>query len=1034
MELTGSLAPLWPSSVLLLHVFFLFFLTILCPQQADCLTQLGNETDKLALLEFKAQITNDPNDFFRLWNDSVHFCKWQGVACGRKHQRVRSLDLNDLSLSGTVSPHAGNLTFLRYLGLASNNFHGEIPKEIGQLFRLRIIEMRNNSLSGEIPGDISNCSELRVMSLIKNNLAGNIPSQLGSLKKLVVLYLGGNKLTGEIPHSLGNLSSLQDFYLTENHLQGKIPTGLGQLRNLTVFAVGANNLSGTIPPALYNISSITTFETTSNQFTGSLPANLGLTLPNLQELFLAQNGYFGSIPESLANASRLRLIDISNNSFTGQFPTDLGYLKGLESLHLEFNFFGSNTSQDLSFLPSLANCSNLQQLYFDGNNFGGALPSSIGNLSNLVQLGFGRNPISGTIPEEVGNLVNLYRLDMDRNLFSGSIPISFGKLQKLERLTLNQNLLSGEIPASLGNITTLYWLELEGNKFQGNITPSLGRCRNLRFLDVSRNKLTGFIPKEILGLSSLSETLNLSQNSLTGPLPIEVGSLRSINALDVSENKLSGEIPRTIGDLSRLEILNMQGNFLQGSIPSIFDSLRGLQRIDLSRNNLSGNIPNELEKLMFLQYLNLSFNNFEGEVPKTGVFSNANAFSLVGNKNLCGGIPELQLPACPGKEEKRRRPSVVIVLTTTISSFILVVIATSFYLFYRRKSKRNPISSPFMVDKLPQISYGELLKATDGFSSENLIGQGSFGSVYKGSLDQQGQGLVAVKVLNLQQHGASKSFISECNALKNIRHRNLVKILTYCSSIDFKGNDFKALVFTYLANGSLEMRLHPQENGNSQTKELNFLQRLCIAIDVASALHYLHDLCETPIVHCDLKPSNILLDNDMTAHVGDFGLARLISESTSNSSQSQIFSTGIKGTIGYMAPEYGVGSNVTTYGDVYSYGILLLEMFTGKRPTHEIFTDGLDLHNFVKAKLPGQVRQVVDPTLFTPGEVEGATTAAAENMDDCECIEDSIEECVVSVLQIGLECSAEVPQDRMNMRDVTSKLNSIRVSFTGTRN
>ncbi|XP_043817060.1 putative receptor-like protein kinase At3g47110 [Manihot esculenta] len=884
MELTGSLAPFWPSSILLLHVFFLFFITILCPQQADCLTQLGNETDKLALLEFNAQITNDPNGFFRLWNDSVHFCKWQGVACGRKHQRVRSLDLNDLSLSGTVSPHAGNLTFLRYLGLASNNFHGEIPKEIGQLFRLRIIEMRNNSLSGEIPRDISNCSELRIMSLIKNNLAGNIPSQLGSLKKLVVLYLGGNKLTGEIPHSLGNLSSLQDFFLSENHLQGKIPTGLGQLRNLTVFTVGANNLSGTIPPALYNIPSITTFETTNNQFTGSLPANLGLTLPNLQELFFAQNEYFGSIPESLANASRLRLIDISNNSFTGQFPTDLGYLKGLESLHLEFNFFGSNTSQDLSFVPSLANCSNLQQLYFDGNNFGGALPSSIGNLSNLVQLGFGRNPISGTIPEEVGNLVNLYRLDMDRNFFSGSIPISFGKLQKLERLTLNQNLLSGEIPASLGNITKLYWLELEGNKFQGNITPSLGSCRNLRFLDVSRNKLTGFIPREILGLSSLSETLNLSQNSLTGPLPLEVGSLRSINALDVSENKLSGEIPRTIGDLSRLEILNMQ------------------------------------EKLLFLQYLNLSFNNFEGEVPKTGVFSNASAFSLVGNKNLCGGIPEFQLSACPGKEEKLRRPSIVIVLTTTISSFILVVIATSFYLFYRRKSKRNPISSPFMVDKLPQISYGELLKATDGFSSENLIGQGSFGSVYKGSLDQQGQGLVAV------------------------------------------------------------------------------------------------------------KPSNILLDNDMTAHVGDFGLARVISESTSNSSQSQIFSTGIKGTIGYMAP-----GNIFHTSFFFNRHIWK-EMFTGKRPTHEIFTDGLDLHNFVKAKLPGQVRQVVDPTLFTPGEVEAATTAAAENMDDCECIEDSVEECVVSVLQIGLACSAEVPQDRMNMRDVTSKLNSIRVSFTGTRN
>ncbi|XP_057997998.1 putative receptor-like protein kinase At3g47110 [Hevea brasiliensis] len=831
MELVGTrLDEFWPSSILRFHVLFLISVTTLCFQPADFLTKLGNETDRPALLEFKAKISNDPNGIFSSWNHSVHFCKWEGVTCGSKHQRVTSLNLQGLSLSGTISPHAGNLTFMRFVSLGDNRFHGEIPREVGHLFRLRYLNLTNNQLSGEVPGNISNCSELRVVSLKNNNIVGNIPAELGFLKKL-----------------------------------GKLPTELGHLTSLTSLGLGSNNLSGSIPPTIYNISTISYFGITCNQLSGSLPANISQTLPELQLPLLAQNGFFGTIPESLANASQLQLIDISNNSFTGQVPANLGNIKGLQQLHVEFNFLGSNTSQDLSFVPSLANCSiNLQQLYFDGNNFGGVLPSSIGNLSNLVQLGLGRNPISGTIPEEVGNLVKLFRLDMDGNLFSGNIPISFGKLQKLERLTLNQNLLSGEIPFFLGNITRLYWLQLEGNKFQGNITPSRGNCQNLRFLDFSRNKLTGIIPNQILGLSSLSETLNLSQNSLIGPLPSKVGNLRSINALDVSENKLYGEIPKTIGDCSRLEILNMQGNFLQGPIPSSFDSLRGLQQIDMSRNNLSGNIPNELEKLIFLQYLNLSFNNFEGEVPKKGLFSNAGAISLVGNTYLCG--------------------------------------VTSLCVFYLRKSRNSPIFSSFTVDKLPQISYKQLLQATSGFSSENLIGQGSFGSVYKGILHQLGECFVAVKVLNLQQHGASKSFIAECKALKNIRHRNLAKILTYCSSIDFKGNDFKALVFTFMENGSLEIWLHPKENGYSQTRKLNFLQRLSIAIDVASALHYLHEHCEMQIVHCDLKPSNILLDNDMTAHVGDFGLARLLSETSNDPSQSQIFSTGIKGTIGYMAP------------------------------------------------------------------------------------------------------------------------------------
>jgi serine/threonine protein kinase len=205
---------------------------------------------------------------------------------------------------------------------------------------------------------------------------------------------------------------------------------------------------------------------------------------------------------------------------------------------------------------------------------------------------------------------------------------------------------------------------------------------------------------------------------------------------------------------------------------------------------------------------------------------------------------------------------------------------------------------------LLNLSYQSLLNATDGFSSTNLIGVGSFGSVYKGILDQ-GRHMVSVKVLHLLRHGASKSFKAECEALRNIRHRNLVKVLTSCSGIDYQGHDFKALVMEFMGNGSLDEWLHPNPRINETLEEprgLSLLQRLNIAIDVANALDYLHHHCQTPIVHCDLKPSNVLLDDEMIGHVGDFGLARFLFDATQDSSIDQSSSIGVRGTVGYTAP------------------------------------------------------------------------------------------------------------------------------------
>ena len=218
-----------------------------------------------------------------------------------------------------------------------------------------------------------------------------------------------------------------------------------------------------------------------------------------------------------------------------------------------------------------------------------------------------------------------------------------------------------------------------------------------------------------------------------------------------------------------------------------------------------------------------------------------------------------------------------------------------------KNSREKALTTSSFEDRKLRVSFAELLKSTNGFSENNLIGSSRFGSVYNGVLSRNGA-IVAVKVLNLQQKGASKSFINECNALRSIRHRNLLKIISACSSTDHKGNDFKSLIYEFMTNGSLEQCLHFKNDLQHQSKRLRFIQRLNIVVDVAYALEYLHYHCQTPIVHCDLKPSNILLDEDMVAHVGDFGLVNFLLEASNNSSKSLSLSTGLKGSIGYIPP------------------------------------------------------------------------------------------------------------------------------------
>ncbi|XP_027941327.1 probable LRR receptor-like serine/threonine-protein kinase At3g47570 [Vigna unguiculata] len=958
-----------------------------------------------------------------LWNNSVHFCEWQGVTCGHRHMRVSVLHLQNQNWGGTLGPSLGNLSFLTTLILSNINMHGEIPTQIGRLKRLQVLHLSHNSLNGQIPVHLSNCSKLEVINLLYNKLNGKVPSWfgLGSMTRLNKLLLGANDLVGTIPPSMGNLSSLQSITIARNHLMGSIPHVLGRLSNLKELNTGLNNFSGEVPDSLYNLSNIQVLVLGGNQLSGTLPSKMQLAFPNLRAFFVGENQLNGAFPSSISNITGLQAFDISLNGFSGPIPPTFGSLNKLKTFSIFDNRFGSGSAQDLDFLSSLTNCTQLKILLLGWNEFGGVLPDLIGNFStNLTSLSMECNQITGTIPERIGQLIGLTNFVVINNYLEGSIPDSIGKLKNLVRLALQENKLSGNIPTAIGNLTMLSELYLHTNKLQGSIPLSLKHCTRMQSFGVSTNNLSGDIPSQTFGSLEGLINLDLSNNSFTGSIPLEIGNLTHLSILYLNENKLSGEIPAKLAACSELTELMLQINFFRGSIPSFLGSLGTLEFLDLSNNNFSSTIPVELQKLSYLNALNLSFNHLYGEVPTGGVFNNVTVISLIGNKDLCGGIPQLNLPACSKLPSKKHKWSFIKKLICIIAIVVGVGLVTStlfisIYLFRKRPiTAKTPWASCSHKNKYVKVSYGDLHKATNGFSSSNLVGSGSFGSVYSGSL-LPFETPIAVKVLNLEIGGASKSFAAECKALGRIMHRNLLNILTCCSSIDYNGKDFKAIVLEFMPNGSLESLLHDKVEPKSRNLSLNLDLVVNIALDVANALDYLHHDSEEAVVHCDIKPSNVLLDDDMVAHLGDFGLARLLHVATGHSSRDQVSSSAIRGTIGYVPLEYGTGCGVSTKGDIYSYGILVLEMVTGRRPTDAMFGEGLSLHKFCQMAIPEGITEIVDSRLVVASGEEGRRVMETE-----------IRECLVDLVRIGVRCCAEKPVERMDIKDVVLELDTIK--------
>ncbi|KAL0908390.1 hypothetical protein M5K25_022881 [Dendrobium thyrsiflorum] len=845
------------------------------------------------------------------------------------------------------------------LNLSGLNLDGEISSAIGNLKSLISIDLKSNRLSGQIPDEIGDCSSLKILDLSSNNIHGDIPFSISKLKKLETLILKSNQLTGPIPSTLSQIPNLKILDLAQNNLSGEIPRLIYWNEVLQYLGLRGNNLDGSLSPDMCQLTGLWYFDVKNNSLTGS-------------------------IPQSIGNCTSFQVLDLSYNQFTGEIPFNIGFLQ-------------------------------VATLSLQNNKFTGPIPSVIGLMQALAVLDLSCNLLTGPIPPILGNLTYTEKLYLQGNKLTGLIPPELGNMTRLHYLELNDNQLMGRIPTELGKLTDLFDLNIAHNYLEGPIPDNLSSCLNLNSLNAHGNKLNGTIPRSFKNLESMTY-LNLSANSLKGPIPIELSRIGNLDTLDISSNLISGPIPSSIGDLEHLLKLNLSNNYLFGYIPPELGNLRSIMEIDLSSNNLSGLIPQEfglLQNLMLLRIehnnlsgdimfltnclslsvLNVSYNNLVGDVPTSNNFSRFSPQSFIGNPGLCGYWPGSQchLSQAPEKTTISKAAILGIALGGLVILLMILFAACKPHNppSFSDSPMHKPVSnvSPKLVILHMNMAlhlYDDVMRMTENLSEKYIIGYGASSTVYKCVLKNCRP--VAIKRLYSHYPQSVKEFETELETIGSIKHRNLVSLQGY--SLSPFGN---LLFYDYMENGSLWDLLH----GPLKKKKLDWETRLQIAFGAAQGLAYLHHDCSPRIIHRDVKSSNILLDKDFEAHLTDFGIAKSLCVNKAHTS------TYVMGTIGYIDPEYARTSRLNEKSDVYSYGIVLLELLTGKKAVD----NECNLHHLILAKAANNaVMETVEPDI----------TASCSDLG-----------AIKKVFQLALLCTKKQPSDRPTMHEVARVLSCL---------
>ncbi|KAI4306305.1 hypothetical protein L6164_029591 [Bauhinia variegata] len=809
--------------------------------------------------------------------------------------------------------------------------------------------------------------ELRLM---KYSLAGSISPEIGRLSYAEILNFMWNNITGSIPKEIGNITSLVLLLLNGNQLTGSLPEELGYLPNLDRIQIDQNNISGPLPKSFANLNMTKHFHMNNNSISGQIPSELS-QLPNLVHLLLDNNNLSGPLPPQLSETPNLRIIQLDNNKFEGTIPESYGSMPKILKLSLR-NCSLQGQIPDLSGIPYL------YYLDLSFNQLNGSIPS---------------NKLSG----------NVTTIDLSNNRLSGTIPSNFSSLTRLQRLSISNNILNGSVSSSLwqnrnSDQTGALVLELQNNNFT-NVSGSTDLPSNVTlWLQgnplCSSTTLSQFCGSESNNNSAVPTGSNITCQDQSCPPPYEYSEssptecycaaplligyrLKSPGFFEFPPYRSTFETYLTTGLSLQIKQLYID-SFMWQSGPRL---KMYLKLYPLYENNGTHTFnSSELQRLIDM---------FTGwGIPDSDLFG---PYELLNITLLAPYRGVTIVTSSSGGISKGALAGIIIgaiACAVTLSAIVTLLILRMRMKNYHAVSKRRHSSKiSIKIDGVRALTYEEMTLATNNFSSSAQVGQGGYGNVYKGVLADGT--VVAIKRAQEGSLQGEREFLTEIQLLSRVHHRNLVSLIGYC---DEEGEQM--LVYEFMSNGTLRDHL------SAYSKDpLSFGMRLRIALGSAKGILYLHTEADPPIFHRDIKASNILLDPKLTAKVADFGLSRLAPVPDLEGVVPNHVSTVVKGTPGYLDPEYFLTHKLTDKSDVYSLGVVFLELLTGMQP----ISHGKNIVREVNvAYQSGAVFSVIDERM-------GAYPS----------------DCVEKFLSLALRCCRDEPDARPKTVEVVRELENI---------